>query len=129
MTSPGFTGDSSLYRTSSLYYAGAGSQNFGFMNPAQLIPSLPPLPNGNGGCKPHFGPCTIPDSTCTTGFSRVVCGVDCECDTVCCTKPCLTTCGTCTGGSCNPYPNCGPVANSGTQTCTDCHGIKTTRNC
>jgi len=124
---PGFTASASLYKTALHYYAAPGGGAFGTdVGPAQL---RLPLPNGGGGCKPHFGLCNIPDPTCSTGFSRLVCGVDCECDTVCCTKPCPVTCGPCTGGSCNPYPNCGPVPGSGTQQCTDCHGNKTTRAC
>lgn len=46
-----------------------------------------------------------------------------------CCSTCTVTCGPCTGGSCSPYPNCGPVPSSGTQTCTDCHGATTTQSC
>src|SRR5262245_611721 len=125
---PGFSAGSSLYKTTARYYAAAGTEGLGvsvdFAQPAAPLP----VPNGNG-CKPHLGPCRIPDPTCPTRFSRLVCGVDCECDTFCCTPPCPVTCGSCTGGSCNPYPNCGPVPGSGTQTCVDCHGVQSTRSC
>jgi len=129
MSFPGFTAGSSLYTTTRAYYTAAGRKGLRTnVDLAQL--SLPqPLPNGNGGCKPHIGPCTVPDPSCPTGFSRLICDVDCNCDTSCCTKPCPVTCGPCTGGSCNPYPNCGPVPNSGTQTCTDCHGNQSKRIC
>ena len=46
-----------------------------------------------------------------------------------CCPICTVTCGQCTGGSCNSYPGCGPVPLSGTQTCTDCHGVQSTRPC
>jgi hypothetical protein len=128
MTFPGFTADSSIYRTSSSYYGARGKSSGMHVDSLQLAIPLP-LPNGGGGCKPHLGPCNIPDSTCPSGFSRLICGVDCECDTFCCTKPCPVTCGPCTGGSCNAYPNCGPVPGSGTQNCTDCHGNPSTRPC
>jgi hypothetical protein len=127
MTLPGFTAGASLYTTTRAYYAAAGRTSLS--TNVDLAQLALPLPNGNGGCKPHFGPCTVPDTSCPTGFSRVICGVDCSCDTFCCTKPCPVTCGACSGGLCNPYPNCGPVPGSGTQHCTDCHGNPSTRQC
>jgi|SRR5271166_3640148 hypothetical protein len=126
MSIPGYSAEASISRSTINYHitwAGDGGPDF-HVNPAQL-----PLPNGGGGCKPHFGPCSIPDPTCPSGFSRFVLTADCESDTFCCTKPCPVTCGACTGGSCNPYPNCGPISGSGTQSCTDCHGNKSTRSC
>jgi hypothetical protein len=131
MNLPSYNAEASLYRSTVNYQSVCvGGKGPGFGQEASwLVPQLPPLPNGGGGCKPHFGPCTVPDSTCPTGFSRVICGTDCECDTFCCTKPCPVTCGPCTGGQCNAYPNCGPVPGSGTQNCTDCHGNPSTRSC
>jgi len=49
------------------------------------------------------------------------------CRKQCCTT-CSVTCGLCVGGSCGTtYPNCVPTP--GTQTCTDCNGITSTRSC
>ena len=135
MNTPTFTAEASIYRTSG-YYSAAGmwAQGFGtHVDPSQLaLPNT--LPNGGGcACKPRIGPC-VKDSSCSSaqdpvGHSRATVDCDCNYDTICCIPPCLVTCGPCTGGSCNPYPNCGPIAGSGTQTCTDCHGNKSTRSC
>jgi len=129
MTLPGFTAGSSLYMTTRAYYTAAGRKGLSTnVDLAQFALPLP-LPNGNGGCKPHLGALHRARSELPDGFSRVICGVHCSCDTFCCTKPCPVTCGACTGGSCNPYPTCGPVPGSGTQHCTDCHGNPSTRKC
>jgi hypothetical protein len=48
------------------------------------------------------------------------------CRKQCCTT-CSVTCGPCTGGSCGSYPNCSPTP--GTQSCTDCNGVTSTRSC
>jgi hypothetical protein len=137
MKMPVFNAQASIYMTT-VHYRLAWTGRRGFVNhveSAQLLPRPLPLPDGlpNGGgcdCKPHIGPCKVDPTNCPeTGHSRTVLGCDCSIDVICCTPPCLTTCGPCTGGSCNPYPNCGPVPGSGTQTCTDCHGNVSTRAC
>ena len=127
MSLPGYSAEVSIYRTTTSYYqvwAGRGASS---PQAGPVQPMLPPLPNGNG-CKPHFGPCTIKDPDCPSGTSRLVCGTDCECDTVCCppTKKCqpcnaqgFQTC--CVGSVCT------------TQACTSCgpcqHTCCTGGNC
>jgi hypothetical protein len=133
MNVPGFNAKASVYNTGNNYHftwTGGGGTRLQ-AGPARFTPQLLPLPNGNGGpfCHPIFGQCSIPDPGCPSKFSRFILRADCTSDMVCCTPPCPTICTPCTGGSCGAYPTCGPVAGSGTQTCTDCHGAKTNRSC
>jgi len=112
MSVPGFSAEVSMYSSTNHYHStwmwgGTSAVPLGSAEMAAL-----PLPNG-GFCKPHIGPCTIPDPDCPTGKSRFIQTADCEGDTHCCTPVCTTTCGAC----------------SGTKTCTDCHGVKTTQPC
>jgi len=124
MSLPGYSAEASIYNSSTRYRAmvswSAGPR-------AGIGPAAPPVING-GGCKPHLGPCTIVDSTCPSGKARIVLDANCDTDQVCCPPVCNVTCGQCTGGSCNPWPNCG-VASPGTKTCTDCHGNHSTVSC
>jgi hypothetical protein len=113
------------------------------IGPSQLgAPTSPRVPIiCNGSCPPphchvHCGPC-MPDATVSTGCART-CTTFCsdgtsetftsECPaSACCTQP--PVCGPCTGQACGgTFPNCAPVAGTGTQSCTAC-GITTTRPC
>jgi len=139
MSTPGFTAVSGIYISINSYQsvrasAAISALHVGFapLRP-QVLPNGGTLPNGNGGfpCHPINSSCTFSDPSCPSKFAKFV-GSTCDppgINKVCCTPPCPTTCGTCTGGSCGPYPGCGPVAGSGTQTCIDCHGNKTMRSC
>src|SRR5215467_9170354 len=120
MSLPGYSAEASIYQSTTHYHAMMSwrAEARAGIGPAQLL--APPIING-GGCKPHIGPCTIVDPTCLSGKARVIQDTDCNIDQVCCPPICLTTCTLCSGGSCNPWPNCG-VANPGTKICTDCHG-------
>jgi hypothetical protein len=118
MNIPRYSAEASIYRSTINYHlAWAAGEGSDFpVEAVQLMPQLPlPLPNGNGGCKPHLGPCNIPDPTCASGFSRLICGVDCECDTFCCTKP-----KTCTPCNAQGFQTCCVGTNCTTQACTSC---------
>jgi hypothetical protein len=148
MTIPTFTAEASLYRSRTHYQlTGGWSDGTGQMLGLQML-GLAQMPMAsalrtpiicNGSCPPphcqhHCGPC-MPNAQSSTGCGRT-------CTTICpgeppdtSVSPCPTdacnpvTCGPCTGGSCGPYPTCGPIAGSGTQTCTDSHGNTSTRPC
>jgi hypothetical protein len=128
MSLPGYSAEVSMY-SSTHHYRSSWAFGRTAAGPARAHAAALPLPNGGPVCKPHIGPCNIPDPDCPKGMSRFILGSDCEGDTFCCTPPCPTTCGPCTGGSCGPYPTCGPIAGSGTKSCTDCHGIHSTQHC
>ncbi len=148
MTLPTFSAEASLFRSRTHYWLsggwsggtadGLGLQMLGLAQmPASPQPRTPIICNGN--CPPPrciftCGTC-VPNSQVSTGCART-------CTTICVGEPPVTsvsacaaevcdpvTCGPCTGGSCGTYPTCTPVAGSGRQTCTDAHGVVTTRSC
>ena len=128
MSIPGYSAEVSIYRNTASYYQAWAGRGASGLQAGPVQPMIPGLPNGGGGCKPHFGQCTIPDPDCSGGFSRLVCGTDCECDTACCTKP-----KTCT--PCDPqgFQKCCVGSNCTTQACTSCgtcqHTCCTGGNC
>jgi len=121
MNLPNFNAEASLYLSSAPYRSMAAGVAWS-QGASGLTPQM-------GECPIFHSGCTVPDRACASGFSEFIQRADCSTDFFCCTPSCETRCTPCEGGSCGTYPNCGAVAGSGTQTCTDCHGKKTTRSC
>jgi hypothetical protein len=131
MSLPGFGAEAALSRTLLVYNLAWKLDRWG----SGVIPQQPQCDQTCiDACEiscPDAGDC--PDSPPAPPALRAECLAGARacrnaCRKQCCTT-CTVTCGPCSGGTCNAYPNCGPVPMSGTQTCTDCNGNQTTRPC
>jgi hypothetical protein len=126
MTLPGFSAETSLQRTVLAYNMAWGFDQMGNVIWPQVCDQTC-LDNCEANC-PDPGDCSDLPPQLQARCRAAAAACLRACVRKCC-PICTVTCGQCTGGSCNPYPNCGPVPLSGTQTCTDCHGVQSTRSC
>ena len=128
MNLPGFSAEASFQRTVVVYTARWRVDRWGnVVRPQQQqcdqnCLDACELPCPDAGDCPDFPPDLRAQCLADARACRKACR------TQCCTT-CRVTCGPCAGGTCNAYPNCGTVAGSGTQTCTDCNGNTSTQSC
>jgi len=126
MNMPGFSAETSLQRSGLAYNMAWGFDRLGNVVLPQTCDQTC-LTDCEANCLSP-GDCLDFPPQARAGCLAAVRRCLAACRNKCC-PICTVTCGQCTGGSCNPYPNCGPVPLSGTQTCTDCHGVQSTRPC
>ena len=82
MSLPGYSAEVSMYSSTHHYRAAWTFGRTAGLPAGVAQPAALPLPNGDGFCKPHIGPCTRPDPDCPSGKSRFIQTADCDGDTV-----------------------------------------------